>query len=345
MTVVYLWPRSSLRHELHSDTLFGLLCWAIRQVHSETRLVSLLARFAAGEPPFVLSSAFPFACRGADREHYLPRPLLAPLPPAKRLDPPEVSHRKSYKALRWVPANAFAGFLTGEWSEASYYASGAWRGPSPPRLTRVDRLRSTIDRLSTSTDGAGTLFATPELWLLGDADPGPAGTAAPAAANGPDGRTGSGLYFLLRGDDTEPVTAALRFLEDFGFGGGVSTGHGRFGVEIRTQPLFDEPALGDRFVTLSLYHPTCDEAARYAQGGAYYELVRRKGKVGGHFLSAGDFWKRSVLMFAPGSTFPAQNGRPAYGGNPVVKGTDDGLPFQVQQFGYAFHVAMKTRPE
>jgi CRISPR-associated protein Csm4 len=343
MIVVYLWPRSALRHELHSDTLFGLICWGIRQVCSETRLVSLLARFAAGDPPFLLSSAFPFVARATGREHYLPKPLLAPLPPTTQLDLAEASGRKAYRALRWVPAEVFAGFLSGRWSEMAHYASGTWRQTPVPRLTRIDRLRSTIDRLSTSTDGAGTLFATPELWLL--ADPARDSGGATDGMDDRSDRTGGGLYFLLRGDDTASVTAALRFLEDFGFGGGVSTGHARFGVETQTQALFAEPTEADRFVTLSMYHPTAGEAARYAQGGAYYDLVRRKGKVGGHFLHTGDFWKRSVLMFAPGSTFPVAPGQRSYGGNPVVKGAGDGLPFEVQQFGYAFNVAMKTRPE
>ena len=160
----------------------------------------------------------------------------------------------------------------------------------------------------------------------------------------PEYRTDT-LYFLLDGDEVERVVTALRFLEDFGWGGGNSVGYGHFAATTGESPLGAAVAEPDRFITLSLYHPRSDELTHFATGEAWYELVVRKGKVGGHFLQAGDFWKRSVLMFAPGSTFPAMAEKQAYGRNPIVKRREDGLPFNVQQFGYAFAVGMKTAGE
>lgn len=60
MKTVYLEPKATFKTDLQSDTLFGLICWGIRQVFSEQKLEELLAQFAAGTPPFLLSSAFPF---------------------------------------------------------------------------------------------------------------------------------------------------------------------------------------------------------------------------------------------------------------------------------------------
>lgn len=320
MKAIYLESRGAYRNELHSDTLFGLICWAIREVFSEARLVELLEAFAAGQPPFLISSAFP---RAQDGKPFLPRPQLQPPQPVGEQE--EAQRLKRYKRLRYIPAEHFNQFVQGGYSERSYYASGDWREVEDevedlvPQ--RTDRLRSTIDRLSGTTDGEGTLFAGTEY------------------------RAGSGLYFLLDGAEAELVENALRFLEDFGWGGGNSVGYGHFAATVGESPLGEPVAAPDRFVTLSLYHPRPEELTHFRTGEAWYELTVRKGKVGGHFLAAGDFWKRSVLMFAPGSTFSAMAEKQVYGRNPIVKGRQDGLPFDVQQFGYAFAVGMRLAGE
>lgn len=324
MKAIYLESRGAYRHELHSDTLFGLICWAIREVFSEARLVELLEAFAAGQPPFLISSAFPCA-QDKDRKPFLPRPQLQPPQPVGELSQKEAQRLKRHKRLRYIPAEHFNQFVQGGYSESSYYASGDWEEVEDevkdlvPR--RTDRLRSTINRLSGTTDGEGTLFAGPEY------------------------RADGGLYFLLDGDEAELVEDALRFLEDFGWGGGNSVGYGHFAATVDESPLGPPVNQPDRFVTLSLYHPRPEELTHFRTGEAWYELTVRKGKVGGHFLQAGDFWKRSVLMFAPGSTFSAIAEKQVYGRNPIVKGRQDGLPFDVQQFGYAFAVGMKTARE
>ena len=317
MKAVCLQPRGAYRNPLHSDTLFGLICWAIRQVFSEDRLVRSLAAFADGRPPFLVSSAFPCTRDGAGWKFFLPRPLLEPPSTTAGPSPEEAQRYKEYKRLRYIPAAHFTQFLEGDHGDGSYYACGDWEKLELPIRWRTDRLHSAIDRLSGTTDGEGTLFTRPEY------------------------RT-SGLYFLLDGEETELVTAALRFLEDFGWGGGNSAGHGHFAADVRESPLGMPVAAPDRFITLSLYYPRPDELAHFRTGEAWYDLAVRRGKVGGHFLRTSDFWKRSVMMFAPGSTFPVMPGRKLYGHNPIVKSRQDGLPFDVQQFGYAFAVGMKA---
>ena len=320
MKAIYLQSRGAYRNELHSDTLFGLICWAIRQVFSEERLVELLKAFADGQPPFLLSSAFPCVKNDSGWKPFLPRPLLPPPEPVAELSREEAQRLKQYKRIRYIPADHFNKFLQGDYSDGSYYKSDVWQAVKVPMPQHTDRLHSTIDRLSGTTDGEGTLFSEPEY------------------------RTDA-LYFLLDGEEAELVENALRFLEDFGWGGGNSVGYGLFAATEGKSPLGDPVPDPDRFVILSLYYPQTDELTHFKTGEAWYELVVRKGKVGGHFLQVDDFWKRSALMFAPGSTFPAVAEKQAYGRNPIVKGRQDGLPFDVQQFGYAFAVGMKTAGE
>ena len=334
MKAIYLQSRGAYRNELHSDTLFGLICWAIRQVFDEARLVGLLKAFADGCPPFLISSAFPCRKDGTGWQPFLPRPLLPPPIPVQDLSREEAQRLKQYKRLRYIPADHFNKFLQGAYSDSSYYESNDWQEFKVPMPQCVDRLHSTIDRLSGTTDGEGNLFTEPEY------------------------RTDA-LYFLLDGEEAGLVENALRFLEDFGWGGGNSVGYGHFAATVGESPLEATVAESDRFITLSLYHPQPDEIKHYAgcaSSGvlrpcelrtreAWYDLVVRKGKVGGHFLHTDDVWKRSVLMFAPGSTFPSMADKQMYGRNPIVKGRADGLPFDVQQFGYAFAVGMKTASE
>lgn len=329
MKTVYLTPRGAFRNELHSDTLFGLICWGIRQVYSEAVLEELLAAFASGEPPFVLSSAFPYRQEEGEAKHYLPRPLLEAesvrqdrqerSPKAQRQ---EADQRKRFKKVHWLPAEHFNEMLLGRLSPDTYYRSQVWQDVKAPAIEPFDRLQNRIDRLSGRTDGDGTLYSLPAYQVHG-----------------------GGLYFLVDGEGVDRVEGALRFLADFGLGGRNSTGLGQFSVQVEERTVLACPDEADRFVTLSLYHPTKKEAAQWAQAGCAYELMLRKGKIGGHFLRLGDFWKRSVMMFAPGSTFPLLPRQTTYGCNPIVKSRNAELPFDVQQMGYAFIARMKTARE
>jgi CRISPR-associated protein Csm4 len=61
-------PRTPAATPWHADTLFGALCWELTQRGGEAALEETLARFRAGDPPFLLSDG----CPGDS----LPRPLL-----------------------------------------------------------------------------------------------------------------------------------------------------------------------------------------------------------------------------------------------------------------------------
>ena len=56
---VTLQPRSAFGTPLAGDTLFGQLCWAIRERFGEARLTSLLEGYTEANPFLVVSDAFP----------------------------------------------------------------------------------------------------------------------------------------------------------------------------------------------------------------------------------------------------------------------------------------------
>ena len=278
----------------------------------------MLDRFSGGDPPFLISSTFPYREDEDGPTHFLPRPLLRPAELPFPEGPADADRHKRFRKQRWVTEEVFRKFVTGALDEAGYYRSGEWEDTGPSE-TQEEVLHNTIDRLGGSTGGEGALYSLTERSIQ----------------NG-------GLYFLLDGDLAEVVEGALSFLSHFGIGGDSALGKGRFDVQIEEASLFDASPSADRFVTLSLYAPQNEEIAAFRRSEIWYDLTVRKGKVGGPFLQVGDFWKRSLTMFVEGSVFPALPGVRCYGQNPIVKGPEDGLPFQVQHYGFAFHVPVTT---
>jgi len=73
---VYLRPKGSFVSPIHSNTLFGAVCWAIRVIYGTISLEEMLATFNE-RPKFVLSSAFPFLRHGDQLVRFFPKPQLS----------------------------------------------------------------------------------------------------------------------------------------------------------------------------------------------------------------------------------------------------------------------------
>ncbi len=136
------------------------------------------------------------------------------------------------------------------------------------------------------------------------------------------------------------VESSLRFFAHVGFGGDSSTGKNHFDIEIE-HFNFPEIKDADGFISLSLYHPAKNELEFFKNNPDkfWYELERRKGKLGGQFVNAKDFWKRSLLMFKR-LVFASMN-KNNYGKNVIVKEKNKEINFTIQQFGYAFNLPIK----
>jgi len=78
---------------LAGDTLFGQLCWALREAAGEAELTRQLEGYTQGQPWLIVSDGFPAG--------YLPKPTL-PQHFEPQRDPAE---RKAAKKKRWTPAN------------------------------------------------------------------------------------------------------------------------------------------------------------------------------------------------------------------------------------------------
>ncbi len=324
MKIVYLTPKSSFRENLRSDTLWGLICWGINTVYSKETLDNFIADHKEGKV-FKISSTYRFFREDENETLLFPKPILEPIDINRYFEENKISEKekkasvikslKDYKKVKFIDKETFEKFLTGELNESKYFFSNLW-DKKIPNFNREDVLHNQINRLTNTTE-EGALFSTSELF----------------ANNG-------GLFFLMDGTEEhlKLATGALNFFSHVGFGGDSSIGKNHFDIKIDdfTFKKIENP---NAFISLSLYSPKKEEITEYKKSRNYfwYELEARKGKFGGQFIKAKNFWKDSVLLFKEGSVFPNLNSQ-NYGRNIQVMKYDD---MNIYQFGYAFNLPIK----
>jgi len=329
--IIHLSPRSSYEIQLHSDTLFGAICWGIRMLFGEDRLVQVLDEYKTS-PPFLVTSAFPCKFDGKDYNYFLPKPVLKPLTikdlesffssaeinkqtyHSKKFNTIEIVDKyKKFKKIKFIKmlyfkkilkrddeAVLFADFLDKHLIETGYCRNGVAQ-------------KNSLDRLTHSTTGAGNTFYVPEIAY----------------------REKFGLYFLLKTKNIEEyIHPVLRFLEDSGIGPNARTGKNWFKVAVKEKTLFDtnNSQAGDSFITLSRYiknEPINIEAS-------LYQLASVRSKVESRLEFAGeDVWKHRVSYFTAGSIIKPLSIAEHYGRLAPVKSFGEKT---IYQYGYAFPV-------
>jgi CRISPR-associated protein Csm4 len=311
-----------------SDTLFGALCWGIRWIEGEPALLSLLARVDAGDPPFLVSSAFPYAEAGGGRTFFLPRPLLPP-PPAGDAHAVPAS-AKALRRIRWVSSSLFNEILAGRIGMAGL-ASGLQSGELQFHLgaiARTDEIFPEAREVEVDRNAINRLTGVVEKGILFT-------SRVEAIRRG-------GHYCVLRPRHTgiaERIAAAFRLVADRGIGGDASVGRGHFHVTFEESEPFNEPPDGEALVTLSLFHPSREDLVHLAANRSRlrYVMEPRRGRLEQMYASHPRIWKPILLCLAEGSIFPPANNREIYGSAPVV--LDE--PFRVRQNGFAFPVRMR----
>ncbi len=315
MKVVHLKPLSSFRTELRSDTLWGLLMIAIKNVYSEKYLEEVLEQFYSGNPPFINSSAFYYwenNSKGTNQKTYFfPKPIFKTFDLNKVTQSDVKSYRmhleklKKFKKKTQVDLFTFESLINGEKSEADLYNEFNQGDEASQEIYSKKEIitkKTSLDRLTTSTkeeNERGLLFSMNEIYL----------------ENG-------GLFFLIDGDSSilEP---ALRFLHHYGFGADSSNGKGHFALADKILEDFSirQPEHANFIINLGIYNPKAEELSEYKKNEdkIYYSLEKRTGKIGVTFFATKDIFKDSVLCFGEGSVFPKINDSKFMGMINVVK--------------------------
>ena len=112
--LIYLKPLS-IFPELHSDTLFGAITYAISQLYPEK--VDEMVKSFEDEPPFIISSTFPFIFKedfeNGKKIKFYPKIIF----PQKSKDLEEKYHPKDfkeYKKVKFIEENLFFDLLKGK---------------------------------------------------------------------------------------------------------------------------------------------------------------------------------------------------------------------------------------
>jgi len=349
--VVEINPRSSFKTIPRSDTLFGAICWGIVLLYGDEKLESaFLKPFDQREPPFLISSAFPFVRCVNQVIRYFPIPSL-PSPAREVLRFEDMKQDKLLKRARWITSEIFSLLLCGELSFEQLRDELDLTPISEPNKyvlhNSVIVERNLIDKVSEELKIEPGIIVEKLTapYKLGDTMHNSIDRLQGTVVEGalyynshnyftPD----TGCYFLLKVIDEEILEIlipAIRFLEDRGIGGEISTGQGNFDLEITEGKPYVEPESGNAVVILSLCHPTPEQLPQIMESNlSCYQVERRKGMIEAAFFDGIDLWKKTLLNFKEGSILPPPEDY--WGCNPVVKE----VKFKVRQFGYGFHAKM-----
>jgi len=253
------------------DTLFGQLCWALREASGEAELTRQLEGYTQGQPWLVVSDGFP-------TEH-LPKPTL-PQHFEPQRDPVA---RKAAKKKRWIPANKTSETLT-RLLECAVDDATAF-GASPQLAMQA---HNTLNRL-TGTTGNGEFapFSQPHT--------------VHAARQAID------VYFAI--DEArlteKQIHLLLAAIGATGFGRDASTGLGKFTVEQFSPASLARPAQANAFWTLA---PCAPQGQDFDGAQSYWRVLTRFGRHGNaHALSSNPF-KTPVLLAASGAVLMPAKG-------------------------------------
>ncbi|HNQ03688.1 MAG TPA: hypothetical protein PKH69_03670 [Thiobacillaceae bacterium] len=257
-------PLSAFGTPPKGDTLFGQLCWALRNRLGEEKLTQLLDGYTAGRPFAVVSDALPAG--------HLPRPTL----PGHWFNPLPDDDRKTAKKRVWLPVEHFAAPVA-DWL-GHCRAASELPGGSP--LSHPHPHNSIDRRIGTTGDGFAP-YSMGRQWYGEDA-------ALDIHIVLPDSR--------LPASDLE---RALRDIGDLGFGRDAGIGLGRFRVDAFEPAVLPTQADANAWLTLA---PCAPQGLPWEADRCFYTVFTRFGRHGDIGVHLHNPFKAPVLMANTGAT-------------------------------------------
>jgi CRISPR-associated protein Csm4 len=254
------------------DTLFGHLCWAVRNRLGEERLKGLLEGYTTGRPFAVVSDALPAG--------FLPRPALPSLMFTALAD----SDRKEAKRRAWMPAEKFGKPVT-EWLTHCKKPGDVFGG-SP--LSRPQPHNS-ISRESGTTGERFSPYSMTQHWY-GHRDE---KRQVPIESR-------LDIYAVL--DDarlnTEEVSKLLDDIGTSGFGRDASIGLGKFSIHSTEAICLPEQEGSSGWLTLA---PCAPQGQGFDPDRCFYQVFTRFGRHGDAAAITGKPFKTPVLLAQTGA--------------------------------------------
>ncbi|MBI4741295.1 MAG: hypothetical protein HY777_07070 [Betaproteobacteria bacterium] len=260
---------------LAGDTLFGQLCWALREAQGEAELTHRLTGYTTGQPWLVVSDGFPAG--------FLPKPTLP-----QHFEPPQSDPklRKAAKKNRWIPLGTSIGrsldllkkplpeLLTSAVNEAAAFGCAPQSAVQP---------HNTLNRL-TGTTGEGEFapYSMPQTFY--------------AAEQKID------VYLVLDDARITPaeISGLLGSIGMTGFGRDASIGLGKFTLDSLTPIATPAHAQANAFWTLA---PCAPQGQGFNGENSYWRVLTRFGRHGNLHALSGKPFKTPVLLASTGAIF------------------------------------------
>jgi len=259
------------------DTLFGQLCWSVRNRDGDERLSGLLDGYNDGQPFVVVSDAFP-----AD---YIPRPAL----PGHWFREVPFTDRKTAKKRIWLPLERFHVPLE-EWLEYCQPADEIHAGSTK----EYPQPHNTLNRHSGTTgEGQFAPYAMNQLWY------GHCKTEVekPSIIRSP---IEFDIYVVLDEDrlSADELKTLLADIGMIGFGRDASIGLGKY--EINTLEAFDLPVQERAHAWLTLA-PCAPQGMPWQVDRCFYQPFTRFGRHGDVAVHGGNPFKTPLLLANTGA--------------------------------------------
>lgn len=306
-------PLSAFGTPLMGDTIFGQICWAVRNRLGEDELVHVLDGYTEGRPFAVISDAFPAG--------HVPMPAM----PSQWFREVEGEDRKAVKKRQWLPLDSIGEPLR-DWLRCARTPAQLSGDAKDGRLSEDHpRTHNTIHRL-TGTTGTGqfTPYTVGQSWYRG----------------------ASSLDCHVVLDESRlSVDAFRQCISDvgsIGFGRDASIGLGKFrldGLEVGAPEGQQEP---NASLTLA---PCAPGGLGFDRQRSFYRLFTRFGRHGDVAVHlTGRPFKTPVLLADTGAVFAGRPSKTGFTGQGLGGGSrlSKAIPDTVQQ-GYAPIVPVRLR--
>ena len=264
-------PLSPWQTPWQADTLSGLLARTLVQWEGSDALQNeIFLPASAGNPPFVLSDAFP-----GD---------LLPVPLALRLRPWRPEERKTVKQARYISGETLQ----------------KWRRGNIPQINDLlpvshvlsaEQMRNTISRATGTTQEEGSLFSSEASALAG-------GSGQPDTLS---------VYVRVAQNYKGRLMQLFHRLSLTGYGADASVGYGQFEITSGLEPLPEWDATASAAGGSHLLLGSCSPAANDPTDGVW-ELFTKSGKLGPDF-GITNIWKRPMALLRPGACLASDANR------------------------------------
>ena len=266
-----LTPQSAMGTPLVGDTLFGQLCWAVRNRFGEARLIELLEGYTTQHPFMVVSDAFP--------EGFLPLPTL----PSTFWETKTETDRKSLKKAQWVKITDAEKSAVKFWQEFALQANFQFKKETQ------DQFHNTIDRQTNTTgDGQFAPYSTELTWF--------------------GAQQKFDLYVVLDENrfSLEALKIVLQDVGNIGFGRDASIGLGKFRCENPQTFDFTQPN-ANCYLTLANCAP---QGLGLSKERCYYQITTRFGRHGDIQALSSNPFKKPIILAKPAAIFTPENYQP-----------------------------------